>query len=265
MRSGEELKQIFQEGWNIPARIDNYVRNVADGEFADGECRSAWHDTLSAILATKDRLRILDVGTGPGNFAGLYSQMGHQCVGLDFSEAMLSVARQRAADMHPDCSFVFGDAENPPFAQDTFDVVSSRHLLFNLPHPGVAVREWVRVLKAGGRLILIGEDHNQNNDRPSVGRVGRMLTACVARWKRGRAAEWKPSREYLKAVFECPLFRHTPGSVCAMMEAAGLNDVRSISTLDISSARIRNRAGIPCGGPYILVGTKPCDLATNPQ
>ena len=76
MRSATELKQIFQEGWNTPARVDNYVRNVAEAEFAEGECAQAWRQTLEAVLSAADRLKILDVGTGPGVFAGLYAQNG---------------------------------------------------------------------------------------------------------------------------------------------------------------------------------------------
>ena len=91
MRSATELKQIFQEGWNTSTRVDNYVRNVA--EFTNGECFQAWCKALKTAMSAADRLKILDVGTGPGVFAGLYAQMGHECVGLDFSNRMLSVAR----------------------------------------------------------------------------------------------------------------------------------------------------------------------------
>jgi ubiquinone/menaquinone biosynthesis C-methylase UbiE len=145
MYSTEELKQIFQDGWNIPARVDNYVRNVAEKEFDRGECLAAWKKCLASALPQEGKLKILDVGTGPGIFSCLYAQMGHECTGLDFSRRMLAEAGKRAARIAADCSFIFADAEKPPFENDTFDVVSSRHLLFNLPHPGVAVREWMRI------------------------------------------------------------------------------------------------------------------------
>ena len=75
---------------------------------------------LARALAADSRFKILDVGTGPGNFACVYSQLGHECIGLDFSENMLAVARQRTASMKLDCSFIFGDAENPPFPDECF-------------------------------------------------------------------------------------------------------------------------------------------------
>ncbi len=123
-------------------------------------------------------MKVLDVGTGPGIFACLYAQLGHESYGLDFSESMLAVARQRAQEMNLECKFVFGDAESPPFPNETFDAVSSRHLLFNLPRPGVAICEWVRVLKPGGRLILIGNEH-VNGSKASFVRRAKHWLPCL--------------------------------------------------------------------------------------
>jgi len=64
MRSAEELKQVFQEGWNIPLRVDNYVRNVADAEFTGGECYDAWREALRAAIGVSGSLQILDVEGG---------------------------------------------------------------------------------------------------------------------------------------------------------------------------------------------------------
>ncbi len=162
MRSAAELKQMFQAGWNVPVRVENYTRNVT--EFTDGETHVAWRSTLAATLGADERLSVLDVGTGPGIFACLYAQMGHDATGLDFSERMLSVARKRAADLKLDCRFVFGDAEEPPFDGAKFDAVSSRHVLFNLPRP------WPRRSAMGSRFEA-GRPHDpdgQRAPRPSI-------------------------------------------------------------------------------------------------
>jgi SAM-dependent methyltransferase len=262
MRSAAELKQIFQEGWNIPARVENYIRNVADEEFAEGPAADAWRRALGAALPTAKRLKILDVGTGPGVFACLYAQMGHKSVGLDFSERMLAAARQRAANLTLPCKFVFGDAESPPFSARTFDCVSSRHLLFNLPRPGVAVRQWARLLKSGGRMILIGNDVDTWQQPAAAGRSRGKAAHSPKRGTRPRKHGWSASPGYLAAVSACPLFRHTAGSLWAVMEAAGLEDIRSCPTDDLYAARRRSRAfarrwGHPPGRPFILVGIKP--------
>jgi SAM-dependent methyltransferase len=262
MRSAADLKRIFQEGWNIPARVDNYVRNVAEGEFREGPTAQAWRTTLETALSAAGRLKVLDVGTGPGVFACLYARMGHECVGLDFSNRMLAAARRFAADLTVDCAFVFGDAEEPPFEADTFDCVSSRHLLFNLPHPGVAVRQWVRVLKPGGKMILIGDDSCDRRASSLTAGVRRILGRSLLRLSRRRGRGWNAGPDYIKAVSECPLFRHSAGALWAVMEAAGLQDIHSCPTDDIYAARVKSRApmrrwNFPPTRPFILVGAKP--------
>jgi SAM-dependent methyltransferase len=262
MQTADELKHIFQEGWNIPARVDNYVCNVAEREFAEGECLTAWRHCLTSALSTTEKVKILDVGTGPGIYACLYSQMGHECIGLDFSQRMLAEAHRRAARIAPNCSFVFADAEKPPFANDKFDVVSSRHLLFNLPRPGVAVREWVRILKPGGKLILIGDEHVEHPARTLQIHLHRKLGKYRGRSPDKSKPGWRPSADYLKAVSQCPLFKQGKGPIIAVMQAAGLQDIRSCSTEAIYAARLKNhfsakRSDFTPGQPYILVGVKP--------
>jgi ubiquinone/menaquinone biosynthesis C-methylase UbiE len=262
MHTADELKQIFQEGWNIPARIDNYVRNVAEREFTDGECPNAWKKCLAAGLPAGEKLKILDVGTGPGIFACLYAQMGHVCIGMDFSKRMLSEAQKRAERIAPSCSFLFGDAEKPPFDVETFDVVSSRHLLFNLPHPGLAVRRWTQLLKSGGTMILIGEDVREQPDKATRIHIKQSLRSPRRPKQSDANPGWHPSADYLKAVSQCPLFKNTKGSLQAVMEAAGLEDIHSLCTEEIAAARwnLRQSAnGSPsfAGKPFILVGRKP--------
>jgi SAM-dependent methyltransferase len=262
MRSAADLKRIFQEGWNIPARVDNYVRTVAEGEFRDGATAQAWRSALETALSAAGRLKVLDVGTGPGVFACLYAQMGHECIGLDFSNRMLAAARQHATDLALDCVFVFGDAEEPPFEADSFDCVSSRHLLFNLPRPGVAVRQWVRMLKTGGKLILIGDDSGERRRSSLAAGARRMLGRSLGRLSRDRPRGWNAGPDYIKAVSECPLFRHSAGAIRAVMEAAGLQDIRCCPTDEIYYARQKSysllrRWNFPPTRPFILVGIKP--------
>lgn len=256
MQSAVELKRIFQDGWNLPERIANYVRNVR--EFEEEEPIEAWRASLEPALNATGRLRVLDVGTGPGVFACLYAEMGHECVGLDFSNTMLAEARRRATERKADCTFVFGDAEEPPFDAESFDAVSSRHVLFNLPRPGVAVRHWVRLLKPGGRLIVIGDEHLDQSDAISS-RLRGAMRRHVPKRPGGPRPGWNPSPDYLKAVSQCPLFRHSSGAIRAVMEAAGLEDIRLSPTEAIQAFRQQHRDHRhgQNGGIYVLAGTKP--------
>jgi ubiquinone/menaquinone biosynthesis C-methylase UbiE len=51
--------------------------------------------------------------------------------------------------------FEEGDAEQLPFAPGGFDLAISRHVLWTLPHPEAAIEEWIRVLRPGGRLVVV--------------------------------------------------------------------------------------------------------------
>ena len=68
---------------------------------------------------------------------------------------MLREAREKAAATGAAIRFEEGDAENLPFAMSSFDLVVSRHVPLDPPHPEAAVAEWVRVLRPGGRLVVI--------------------------------------------------------------------------------------------------------------
>jgi ubiquinone/menaquinone biosynthesis C-methylase UbiE len=256
MNTVAELKQIFQEGWNIPVRIENYMRGVA--EFTEPACNQAWRAALASALPPGERLRVVDMGTGPGNFACLYAQMGHDCTGLDFSQSMLASAARRAAEQRLDCQFIFGDAEEPPLASESFDVVSSRHLLFNLPRPGVALREWAKLLKPSGRMILIGNDPKDDPPSPPVPSDAKQpIENQTTERKR-----WRATPEYRAATAQCPLFRHGAGVLTALMQALGLINIRQISTEGIQEARRTSPSRMERGERephdfFILVGEKP--------
>ena len=115
-------------------------------------------------------------------------------------------------------------------------------------------------------MILIGEDHNEchQHHHPLLTlSMKHILGWCMMRFSQSRRSGWKASPDYLRAVSECPLFHHTQGSLHAVMEAAGLQDIRSCSTDEIHAARLRScslakRLSIRVGRPFILIGVKPC-------
>jgi SAM-dependent methyltransferase len=68
---------------------------------------------------------------------------------------MVALARAKAVDAGVSIDFVHGDAAEPPFEPETFDVVLARHVLWVFPDPDVVLAKWLRLLRPGGRLILI--------------------------------------------------------------------------------------------------------------
>lgn len=99
-------------------------------------------------------LRILDVGCGDGVLATRLAQDGAHVTGLDASADMLAAAHRRANAAGVEIDLVEGVAGNLPCPTGQFDTVVSVATLCFVDDPRRAIREMVRVLKPGGRLIL---------------------------------------------------------------------------------------------------------------
>lgn len=100
--------------------------------------------------------KTLEVAVGTGLNLALYPP-GVELVGLDLSEEMLERARRRAEDLSRDVTLRTGDAHALPFDDETFDTAVCTYSLCNIPDPRLALREMKRVLRPGGKLILV--DH----------------------------------------------------------------------------------------------------------
>ena len=119
------------------------------------------------------------MGTGAGFLALIFAEMGHKVTGVDLSAGMLEKAKYNAENMGLEVNFFYGDAENLPFEDNSFDLVVNKFLLWTLPQPSCAVREWRRVLKTGGRLLAI--DGDWFDPKPSR-RIMRLVSECTERF-----------------------------------------------------------------------------------
>lgn len=117
--------------------------------------RAAWDRILDLVTDGGRELDALDCGCGTGFLSFELAVRGHRVTGIDFAPAMLEAARTKAAENGAKVNFEQGDAENLRFADGSFDLVVSRHVLWTLPHPEAAIAEWVRLLRPGGRLAVI--------------------------------------------------------------------------------------------------------------
>ena len=123
------------------------------------EQRKKWRDCLQAEISRQfpgiaaSQLRILEAGTGPGFFAILLCELGYDVTAIDLTPAMLEEAKKNAGSMSGSIRFMEMNAEALDFEDASFDVVISRNLTWNLPHPNAAYAEWVRVLRPGGLLL----------------------------------------------------------------------------------------------------------------
>jgi len=95
--------------------------------------------------------RILDIGCGAGWSTLMMREAGHDADGLDLYPSDRVEVRAFA-----DVPYTQGDAQHLPFADATFDAVSMYQVLEHVPEPESALREGMRVLRRGGRLIVVG-------------------------------------------------------------------------------------------------------------
>jgi SAM-dependent methyltransferase len=105
------------------------------------------------LAAIPSGVRILDVGCGTGRWTRRFHELGLHAVGVDATPAMLILARKRATDS----PLLAGEAHRLPIANAQFDCVTDVTVVQHIPRPSQpqAIAEMVRVLKPGGRLILM--------------------------------------------------------------------------------------------------------------
>lgn len=124
---------------------------------------SSMYDDPNPMIETEERVahpvlrdlarpgvRALDAACGTGRQAALLHECGCETVGLDRSEGMLAVAREKL----PEVRFELGDVEHLPFGDGDFDLVIVSLALCHLLDPGDAVVDLARVLRSGGTLVV---------------------------------------------------------------------------------------------------------------
>jgi ubiquinone/menaquinone biosynthesis C-methylase UbiE len=111
---------------------------------------------VDAVLKLEPQERLLDIGTGLGNFPARLHASGHmgRLVGVDFSSGMLEVAKTKTSAVE----WLYANATELPFPDSSFDVVTARHMLYHVPDMNKAILEAKRVLKPGGRFMAVTND-----------------------------------------------------------------------------------------------------------
>jgi len=99
--------------------------------------------------------RVLDIATGPGYIAEAFAGAAREVIGVDLTDAMLAIAKERtAARGICNVSFRAADAQNLTFENGSFDVAVCRLTLHHLQKPLQVLREMTRVCKAGGTVLV---------------------------------------------------------------------------------------------------------------
>ena len=118
----------------------------------------AWKAYTVAVANVRDDSRVLDIAGGTGDLARAFArQVGPKglVVHTDINEQMLRRGRDRLLDEGLALPTLLCDAEKLPFADASFDVVTVAFGLRNMTHKDVALGEMARVLREGGRLLVL--------------------------------------------------------------------------------------------------------------
>ena len=181
--------------------------------------RKAWDRILDLVVRERTPGDGLDVGCGTGFLSFELAARGYRVTGIDFASAMLAEARRKAAERAVAIRFEHGDAEQLTFPSRSFDLVITRHVLWTLPHPDLAINEWIRVLRPGGRLVIVDSQADAASQLPAT--------------ENARA-----SQEYAAVGDQLPLLNgRSREQIVTMVEAHGLTTVGSDPLLDLVAAQ----------------------------
>jgi demethylmenaquinone methyltransferase/2-methoxy-6-polyprenyl-1,4-benzoquinol methylase len=161
----------------------------------------------------------LDVACGSGKLTAELARLAGQrgkVVGLDFSPQMLEVARRD----HPGIEFLEGDALNLPFENATFDALTIAFGLRNLADPVRGLREMKRVVKPGGRSVVLEFVRPPKN---LVGGAYRLYLRTLLPAIGGALSGQPTAYRYLSDTVDS---YRTPDELRAMAAAAGWTSVR---------------------------------------
>ena len=148
------MLEEIQHYWNN--RYSGYSK--VNQKELEGIQRERWKKQFERLLPANKNLKVLDIGTGPGFFTIILEELGYTNItGIDVSEKMLEVAKeniQKYGKKNSRIQLIQMDAQKLEFKPESFDIIVSRNLTWNLEKPQQAYSEWLRVLKPNGALFI---------------------------------------------------------------------------------------------------------------
>lgn len=187
----------------------------------------SWRKKAVREIVVKDTpLKILDVASGTGDFAMAIardSAPGSLITGTDISEGMLAIGREKvkAAGLDDRIRLEYGDCEQLEYPAGSFDRVSVAFGVRNFEHLEKGLSEMCRVLKPGGKSVILELSVPGN---PILKSVYKLYFLHILPLIGGLVSGDRAAYRYLPAsVLKFP----SPEKVCSMMRSAGFSEVRT--------------------------------------
>ncbi|WP_374382552.1 class I SAM-dependent methyltransferase [Dongia sp.] len=225
----------------------------------------AWRAAITNHLDNAPR-DVLELACGTGEVTRVLLSLGYRVTGLDFSEAMLATAKRKHLEKGEQVRFLLADAENTYLPAAGFDAIVCRHLVWTLTDPAAAFREWHRLLRPGGKLLMFDGDWAHPTAR---GRMAAKLIGWIDRIKGADPFyDGAMSEQHARIMADLPFGDGlTVARLQPLLMEAGFTDFRLSSHAPIAraqrqNANLRNRLRTFVYRRFILSARRPATSRT---
>ena len=249
------LKEEIREYWT--KRADTFDQSPFHGMQAPGE-KDAWMKLISSHVDKPAGSRILELAFGTGEITSALLALDYHVTGLDLVEAMLSRAKAKHASAK-NLSLYLGDAEDTREADSSYDAIVMRHLVWTLVDPKAAFKDWFRVVRPGGRIVVIDGNFVETS---FATRLRRRLSMLLERIQGTKTPpiDWAAHNSIISRVyFNMGL---TPERLRDMLQEAGfvdfrIGDLEAVRSVQRRKARLSDRLKLGLSESFILSCSKP--------
>lgn len=150
MAKKENIKKLFD---NIASDYDK-LNHILSLNIDKGWRKKAVKETIDCA----EPMQVLDVACGTGDFTieiARKAAPGSKITGIDLSEGMMSIGREKIASAAVEATLEYGDCEALTYADNSFDRITVGFGVRNFEHLELGLREMQRVLKKGGKLVIL--------------------------------------------------------------------------------------------------------------
>lgn len=227
-----KAKQVKSMFTNIAGRYDLLNNVLSFG------IDKVWRQEVVRLLVKEQPKHILDVATGTADLAISLKQAlpDANVTGVDFVEAMLEYGREKVFKRSLDLPLLQGDGQNLAFEDNSFDAVTIAYGIRNFSDRQQGLDEFFRVLKPGGKLIVLEFPPPQKN---LFGQLFRAYFLGITPYIAGLISGQRNAYKYLgESVLNFP----TPDVFSSMLQASGFVNIRyKLQTFGVSAIHVGDK------------------------